>query len=467
MCGIFGSVDGGTRRTRLAVAAMRHRGPDAAHVFDEHEVFLGHARLAIIDVGKRSEQPMTRGSTTVSFNGEIWNWQEVRAELEGHGLGFTTDGDAEVVARALDFWGEQALPRFQGMFAIAWTRGDGVLLAARDRFGEVPLHFHKGWPVMAASEVKALYAAGAALGLVDWVPPGAVLEVRGGVARLRRWYDVAAEPDRSWNLETAAGAIGDLVAAGARERAISDVPVCTLLSGGIDSAAVALELKKHFPDLVAYVAVMNSKSPDLRAARVAAEAVGVELREVAVAAPSDGDLAKVVRAIEMPHKAQVEIGWACLALARRMRDDGFKVTFSGEGSDELWASYGFAYHALKTQGWHEYRRDLFVGQHRKNFARCNKVFMAHGVECRLPFLSTPLVELALALPRAAVQDGARRPKAVIQDAYAGRLPDLVVRRSKLAFQDGLGLKRAISDAREDPKALYVEALKRLFPGLAA
>lgn len=467
MCGLICGVDGPAHSISRGIAALVHRGPDHQAVEVVGDVVMGHARLAIQDLSAGSNQPMLRGDTTISFVGEIWNWRAVRGALEALGRKFSTEGDTEVVAHAIDEWGERALPRLQGMFAIAWTRGDGVLLAARDRFGEVPLHFHRGWPVMVASEVKALQGAGAALALVDWVPPGAVLEARGGVAKLRRWYYVAADPIPGINLRRASEQVGELVARGAAERAISDVPVCTLLSGGIDSAAVALELKRHFPKLVAYVAVMNPRSPDLRAARVVAEAVGVELREVAVSAPSNEDLERVVRAIEMPHKAQVEIGWACLALARRMQADGFKVTFSGEGSDELWASYGFAYHALKTQDWHSYRRDLFVGQHRKNFARCNKVFMARGVECRLPFLSTPLVELALALPRAAVQDGARRPKAVIQDAYAGRLPELVVRRSKLAFQDGLGLKKAISDAREDPKALYVAALERLFPGLAA
>ena len=147
-----------------------------------------------------------------------------------------------------------------------------------------------------------------------------------------------------------------------------------------------------------------------------------------------------------------------------MRDDGFKVTFSGEGSDELWASYGFAYHALQTQDWHEYRKGLFLAQHRKNFARCNKVFMAHGVECRLPFLSTPLVERALSLPRAAVRDG-RREKAVIQDAYAGRLPELVTRRAKVAFQDGTGVKRAAAAIVGDPRGFYARAFEDAYPGV--
>jgi asparagine synthase (glutamine-hydrolysing) len=137
-----------------------------------------------------------------------------------------------------------------------------------------------------------------------------------------------------------------------------------------------------------------------------------------------------------------------------MQRDGFKVTFSGEGSDELWASYGFAYHALKTQNWHRYRRDLFLSQARKNFVRCNKIFMAHSIECRLPFLHPPLVEYALSLPQNIVQDGKARPKAVIQDAFTGILPDAITKRPKVAFQDGMGIKIAIERAMPQAERFY-------------
>jgi asparagine synthase (glutamine-hydrolysing) len=191
--------------------------------------------------------------------------------------------------------------------------------------------------------------------------------------------------------------------------------------------------------------------------------------EVPVPLPTRRDLADVVRRIEMPYKAQVEIGWPCLHLAREMQASGFKVSFSGEGSDELWASYGFSYHVLsrtfsgrkvfggpaaewneeQERTWCEYRRGLFTAQHAKNFARCNKVFMAHGVECRLPFLHTELVEFALSVPVdvTVVRNAGRGPskqKAVMYEAWDGLVPDEIVRRHKVAFQDGLGLKDAIA-----------------------
>jgi asparagine synthase (glutamine-hydrolysing) len=314
----------------------------------------------------------------------------------------------------------------------------------------VPVHLARQDPPWVASEVKALRAADCYPASIEMVPPGTVLTItRAGVAA-QRWYEPPAAPCAD-DRPTAAPRVRSLVLAGAEERTVSDVPVCTLLSGGIDSAAVAVALAAHFPHLVAYTAVHDPKSRDLRCAREVAHGLAIELREVPVPAPTAADLRSVVERIELPHKAQVEIGWACLKLAEAMRADGFRVTYSGEGSDELWASYGFAYHALKTQDWHSYRKRLFLDQARKNFVRCNKVFLAHSVECRLPFLHTPLVAYALSLRRDAVQDGTSRPKAVMQDALAADLPPSVVRRPKLAFQDGLGLKAAVARVVADPR----------------
>lgn len=348
------------------------------------------------------------------------------------------------------------------MFALAWTTDFESIHLARDQFGEVPVH---AGPVVGgyafASELKGLAPYG--IGNAELVEPGTVVTLNRSWAGKRRWYDLPTTTSLL-DRDDAADYLRGLIAVGAKERAISDVPVCALLSGGIDSAAVLYHLRDHVPGIVAYTAVMDEKSRDLRCARETAEVLGVPLVEVPIDPPTSADLRDVVGAIEMPFKAQVEIGWACLSLAEQMAADGFKVTFSGEGSDELWASYGFAYHALdvKHEDWFQYRKNLFVGQHRKNFARCNKVFLTHGVECRLPFLHRELAEFAISLPRDVVQDGRSRPKDVIQRAYRGLLPDSIVNRPKLAFQDGLGLKDEAARAVSDPRRFYRSAFAELF-----
>ncbi len=443
--------------------ALHHRGPDARGLTTVAGVSLGHTRLAILDVDPRANQPYTSGPVRLAYNGELWNFQELRAELAAGGAEFTTTGDTEVVAAALAVWGAGALDRFEGMFAAAWTTGDGLLHLARDRYGEIPLHWAASRAQSyAASEIKALRVLGVGLDAIRDVEPGEHLTIGpAGTVERERWYRTPAAPVVV-DLPAAAVELRARLAAAVDARSVSDRPVCTLLSGGIDSAAIAVELARTCRDLVAYTAVYDPRSRDLRCARQVAAALGIPLVEVAVPAPTADDLAGVVRRIELDSKAQVEIGWPCLRLAAAMAGNGHRVTFSGEGSDELWASYGFAYHGLKTAGWHPYRRDLFATQARRNFPRANKAFMAYGVEMRLPFLHRPVVEYALSLPRHAVQDGKARPKAVLQDAYAGALPGEVLRRPKVAFQDGMGIKTAAGRAVTAPVRFYRAELRAAY-----
>lgn len=524
MCGVGGIVHSGAlNRVNGMIDRLAHRGPDDAGLAQlAPDVVLVHTRLAIQDLDQRSRCPFDSGDTTIVYNGELWNAAEVKADLvalslESHNLMthppivFETTGDTEVVAAALDAWGPLALPKLEGMFAIAWAGAeDGVIYLARDRFGEVPLHLA---PIgqtynvdenlqvadgyVFASELKAI-AGVAPLGSAVMVDPGCWIELRRTAngrwrAETHRWYEAPAEPRRI-SLELAGHEMRNLMRLAVAERSVSDVPVCTLLSGGIDSTAVAYHLKDHFPDLVAYTAVFNPKSQDARMARLAADRLGIELREVVVPLPTNTDLHDVIRRIEMPYKAQVEIAWPCLWLARQMQEDGFKVCYSGEGSDELWASYGFSYHVLQRtfkgrkvfgqEGanwdqeaeteWCRYRRDTFRNQHRKNFPRCNKVFMAHGVECRLPFLHTSLVEFALSMPVdvCMVRNSGKGPskqKAVMYEAWQGLVPDEIVKRHKVAFQEGMGLKDAIAEAFEmngwgggDPKVFYNKVYKEVY-----
>lgn len=450
MCGIVG---GYSNKIEQGVKALHHRGPDAQGLLKVGQITLGHTRLAILDLDSRSNQPFIYGNTTLVFNGEVWNYKEIRTELQRAGYTFKTTGDTEVVAASLDKWGIEALSKLNGMFALAWTSDGENLYLARDRFGEIPLHVARQKPFIFASEKKALLAMEASPKAIDDVLPGHYARVTPANWQQIAYYDISTRP--AWiDKEQARTCLFQLIGNGTTERTISDVPVCTLLSGGIDSSVVAYFLKQAIPGLVAYTAVYNPKSQDLKNARLVANQLGIELREIRVPLPRPEDLSRVIRCIEMPYKAQIEIGWPCLKLAEAMQADGFKVTFSGEGSDELWASYGFAYHALKTQNWHTYRKDLFLSQARKNFSRCNKIFMAHSIECRLPFLHPPLVEFAISLPQVTVQEGKTRPKAIIQDAFRGRLPETIIHRPKVAFQDGMGIKEAISKVIPSPERFY-------------
>lgn len=246
MCGVIGALRLSSRDEQVSagIAAIRHRGPDAESVWMGSHFWLGHTRLAIIDTSSASEQPYRYRDVVLSFNGELWNYKELRAELAGLGCVFATTGDTEVLAAALAVWGEDALPRLEGMFAFAWTSDGGeTLTLVRDRFGETPLHVFEGRSFFAfASEVKALRALGVHPAGIRWLEPGTLLRVdRVGRVERARWYelpDLVSTYDAIVE-EDARRLVRGAIAEGALERTISDVPVCMLLSGGIDSAAVA------------------------------------------------------------------------------------------------------------------------------------------------------------------------------------------------------------------------------------
>lgn len=454
MCGIIAGFTDNIDVTRLA-----HRGPDAAAARTIGAITLGHTRLAIIDPVARSDQPFVAGPVTIAFNGEVFNHRALRESLTWE---WATESDTETLAAGIATEGPSFLTRIDGMFAVAWAdeRDNGTVLhMARDRQGEIPLHLDRSSTVMVASERKALDGRGDAV--VD-IPAGTYVQVRADRTITTTVYHHLASIPREAGLDEAAACTRKLLTQAVASRSIADVGVCTLLSGGIDSAIIAYELKQLVPDLVCYTAVMDPRSPDLRAARVVAGAIGAPLIEVAVPAPTADDLTRVVAVIEQPTKTQVEIGWPCIKLAEAIRGDGYKVTFSGEGSDELWGSYEMSYHGILKEGWFGYRRNLTARQAAKNFPRVNKVFMGNSVEARLPFCDPAVVDYALSLPMDAVRTGKgpSQRKAVLSRAYADVLPSLVTERPKIAFQTGLGLAKVIPVP--DPARYYRAEFSRLY-----
>lgn len=448
-----------------AMDAMIHRGRDGSGVWTDGRITFGHRRLAIQDLDHRSDQPMRRGAMTVCYNGELWNTNALRRDLEVLGCKFTTTSDTEVIAWAIDEWGFDAFEKFDGQFAIAWHQDKCATIGlARDRFGEIPLHVMIpdgmfGGDIAFASERRAFSAMGLS-GRIEDVTPG-TWEVYHGSGKIAEgvYYDA---PIDTYNIGRvkASQDLNTLLMRATQRRLIGDVKTCVLLSGGIDSATIAaMTLQKV---TTAYTAVLNEKSPDLKRARMTAQMLGMTLVEVPVTVPTDEELDEVISIIEMPYQAQVEIAWACLALAKRIADDGYKIVLSGEGADELFASYAFAYHGLKAQPWGQYRKGLILDQSRKNFSRCNKVFMRYGVECRLPFVDRDVVEFGLSLPQDLVKgENGKEEKQILRDAMRGFIPDEVCDARKLAFQNGLGLSDKLKKSGRDRRSAYMKTYKAL------
>ncbi|HEU4589065.1 MAG TPA: asparagine synthetase B, partial [Gemmatimonadales bacterium] len=270
MCGIAGIAGGAWFRAQLAamVASQRHRGPDVRGLRIDYEASagLGHTRLSIIDPSEAGRQPMASadGRYWISFNGEIYNYVELRDALVGYP--FQTRTDTEVLLAAFQRWGTGCLDRVVGMFAfLVWDTQERRLFAVRDRFGVKPLYYHlaDNGSILLASEIKALAAAGVALapdevtwatylvhGMLDhssrtfWrgihsLPPGHLLEWHDGQARARTWYDLPERVGLGWDerpAEVVQEELWALLRECVRLRFRSDVPVGLNLSGGLDSS---------------------------------------------------------------------------------------------------------------------------------------------------------------------------------------------------------------------------------------
>lgn len=435
---------------------IAHRGPDGRGVAEDHGATLGHVRLAIQDPTPASAQPFRRGDVTLTYVGELWNAVELRRDLKAQGEQFVTTGDTEVVAAVLDRWGPDGVEELDGMFALAWTDPDGTWLA-RDRFGKVPLYWVREERLLGewaawCSERKGLgpYSVDAAA-----VPPGVTLGASG--QPMRDWYGGPGQTG-GWP-ETCPESVRAMLTCGVQRRLVSDVPVCCLISGGLDSALILRLVREQMPDVVAYHAYRDSASPDLTAARQLAAEWDVTLIEVPVRDPDLADVEEAVRAVEVPMKAQIEIALLCLPLAHQIREDGFRVVLSGESADEVFGGYGnLARKSGSDEEWRAARIASVQKMARGNFCRVNKVFMAHGVEGRLPFMERNLVERVLALGVKDCPPG----KGLLKEAARGLVPDWVIKREKETFQGAGGMISACASLFPSPIKAYNEIARKQF-----
>lgn len=382
--------------------ALRHRGPDGAGLYRDARVGLCHTRLAIIDLAG-GDQPLANEDDDlwITFNGEIFNYLELRAELEAAGHRFRTRSDTEVIVHAFEAWGEETFGRMNGQFALAlWDSRRGRLTLARDRLGVRPLFLteHAG-RLYFASEVKALFAADPEIprridplaldetftfwtpiaprspfsGVVE-LPPGHLrtypIGEAAGAATERVWYALDFPPEARFvaddpaaeggELAPFAGSVGEAATAvrAALERATSlrmlraDVPVGSYLSGGLDSSlisALALAAKgERFHTFS--LRFEDAEFDETPFQRLLAGRLGSEHHEVVV---GRGDIAEAFPAVVW-HAERPILRTApapLFLLSRLVRRTGIKVVLTGEGADELFAGYDLFREAKVRRFW--------------------------------------------------------------------------------------------------------------------
>jgi asparagine synthase (glutamine-hydrolysing) len=498
MCGVAGLLNRGDAPASAAIAArmiatLAHRGPDGEEVFTDGALALAHRRLAIIDLSPAGRQPMSTadGRFVVSYNGEIYNFRELRAELQAKGCVFVSRSDTEVLLNAWAQWGPAALDRLNGMFAFAlWDRTRRELVLARDRYGIKPLYYAEtGGTLLFASEVKALLAHPALTADMDpealleymtfqnfftertlfrdvrLLPAGCLMTVaaESGARRVERYWDFAfAEPEQKATLGDYTEEFDRLFRQAVSRQLVSDVPVSSYLSGGIDSGSITALASRQIENLHSFTVGFDLHSAsglelgmdEREAAEHMSYLFKTEHYEMVLKA---GDMERVLPRmawhLEEPRVGQSYPNFYAAQLAAKFG----KVVLAGTGGDELFGGYPWRYYRavvnddfdhyidryyvywqrllsnselrqLFAPVWpqvrHVWTRDIFRDVFARHAAELNrpedyinhslyleaktflhgllvvedKLSMAHGLETRVPFLDNDLVDFAMRLP---------------------------------------------------------------------
>jgi asparagine synthase (glutamine-hydrolysing) len=496
MCGIAGIV--GSYQPGLVRAmceAQRHRGPDGTGEFEDPaaEVSLGHGRLSILDLTAAASQPMHSpdGRHALTFNGEIYNYRELRDELIAAGYAFRSTGDTEVLLYALIHWGEAALPRLNGMFAFGlWDRRERTLLLARDHVGVKPLYVVQPTPgsLAFASEIKALlvvpgvcrepnfhaikehmsrsHASGrhTAVKGVERLLPGELL----------RWSSADPRPRRSvyWQPKFSAPAKADYgdvvqrlreaVRSSVRRQMVSDVPIGSFLSGGLDSTLItALAARETGHPFRAYT--ISYPESENRVDRFAqdgayagrvAKSLGLDHVEIEIKPKVVELLPKLIWHLDEPLADPAVI--ACYLISELARSHGTTVLLSGQGADELFGGYpryqamhlmrsvdllpdsvraGVAGTARLLPGSMEGRTGAFLRRVRRVLAECNQSrearFMAYCSATSDPVIDSVLSDDARSVVGA--HDTASVSYALMQNGGTVRAEDGYLRRDLLDY----------------------------------
>ena len=376
MCGIAGFIAGHGAANAAALAPMlariAHRGPDGQGTFVEGPAALGHCRLAIIDL-EGGAQPLYSEdkNLVVVFNGEIYNYRALTAELTALGHTFATRTDTEVLLHGWEQWGRELLPRLRGMFAFAlWDRRAGVLFCARDMFGIKPLYYCRcaDGTLLFASEIKAfldhpsfakrLNTAQLPLYLscqyspgrdtffagVQKLLPGHFLEFSDGIVRTTRWVQPAFLPG---DAPVSPAEIEEVLRGSAAAHKVADVEVAGFLSGGVDSAYLTALARPARTYTISYA---EPKYDESFPARALARSLGVRNR---VRRISPGEFWDAVPAVQY-HMDEPLADAAAVALyfLNREAAKDVKVVLSGEGADELFGGYNI-YRDPFTARWYD------------------------------------------------------------------------------------------------------------------
>lgn len=366
---------------RQMTDAIAHRGPDGEGFYTDNFIGLGHRRLAIIDLSPAGHQPMVTpdGDYILSYNGEVYNFQTLRLELEALGHRFHSRTDSEVILHAYAEWGEAALKRFNGMFALAiWDRRKQELVLARDRYGVKPLYYTlQGNTLLFGSEVKAILAHPACRAELDkealveyftfqnfftertlfkeirLLPPATVLRIPLAADRIpvpRSYWDFAfVEPEKPADEQACLEELDRLFRQAVNRQLVSDVPVGSYLSGGIDSGSITALAARQFEEFKTFTIGFDTHSlsgmeiacDERSKAEYMSYLFKTEHYEMVLKA---GDMERALPLLTW-HLEEPRVGQSYPNFyASRLASKFTRVVLSGAGGDEMFGGYPWRYY---------------------------------------------------------------------------------------------------------------------------
>lgn len=385
MCGIAGIAaskwrDSYQERVREMTAALALRGPDSEGLLATGSVCLGHRRLAIFDLSAAGHQPMTVNDSrlAVVFNGAIYNFRQLRQELESKGFRFTSNTDTEVLLHGYSAWGvDDLVARCRGMFAFAlWDAQSERLFLVRDRLGVKPLVYTEAGGVLAFSSTMKSLRKSHLLGDIDptgvaeflehgyiadhaaiyanarKLPPATIAEWRPGCAMAMRryWRPATVSSSPCLSFDAAVEQAQELLERSVAARLFADVPVSALLSGGIDSALVCWAAARTGASVTAFtVSTPDDPNDEAADAQATAQEIGIDLTVLPMSSHDSLEalLSDIQSAYAEPFATQSALGM--IRVSKAIRDAGFKVVLTGDGGDDVFLGYSRHRDILRAQ----------------------------------------------------------------------------------------------------------------------
>lgn len=440
MCGILAcinyySFNKSIKKINSGSKLLKHRGPDDSGIWIKNKTILSHRRLALIDL-KSGRQPIVSydNNSAIIINGEIYNYLEIKEEILKN-ITFLTNSDSEVILYLWLIFKEKLFNIISGDFAFVVSDGYNFI-AARDPIGVCPLYYGRDDDnvIWFSSEMKALNH----LKYIQTFPPGYYYTLNEGFVNYYKPYWYTLIPSGNIDLRRLKNSFEDAV----MKRTMSNVPFGVLLSGGLDSSLVAAVLCKNFKNIHSFSCSFSENAPDTIAAKRVADFIGSNHHSF-VFSIEEGIkvLTKVIWHLETYDITTIRASIPMFLLSKKIKELGFKMVLSGEGSDEIFGGYLYFHNTNDKVKFHKENVRRVKNLYLADCLRANKSMMANGVEVRVPFLDKDFLNEAFNFdPEYKLITKDKKEKWILRKAFENYnyLPQDLLWRGKEQFSDGVG-----------------------------